>query len=98
VRGMAEAIMLAASLVAAPVAAQEAAAGRVTSSSVGDVGQRRAKAVAGVAPLARVNTRLQNRIEARLRTRVDRNQAPVMDSSSGYDVAARVISQTDSPR
>lgn len=93
-RRIAETVMLATLLTAVPASAQEAATGRVATSSVGEVGRRRTNAVAGVAPLARVNNRVRNRIESRLRTRIDRNQEPLTDSNNGYDAAARAISQT----
>ena len=93
-RRIAETVMLAAVLTAAPALAQEASTGRVATSSVGEVGQRRTNALAGVAPLARVNTRVRNRIESRLRTRIDRSQVPLTDSNAGYDAAAQATSQT----
>lgn len=90
---MAETVVLLASLTAAPASAQEASSGRVATSSVGEIGQRRTNAGDGVAPLDRVNTRVRNRIESRLQTRIDRSQKPLTDSNASYSAAAKATSQ-----
>lgn len=86
---------MALSLVAGAAAAQDTVTGRVARSSVGEAGQRRTQAVAGVAPMARLNTRIQNRIDARLATRIDRSQDTSPDATAGYDTAVRAVRQTD---
>ena len=91
----AAALALTLSLVAGVASAQDLVSGRVATSSAGEAGQRRTQAVAGVAPMARLNTRIQNRINSRLSTRIDRNQDTSLDDTAGYDTAVRAVRQTD---
>lgn len=92
---VASAATLALSLIAGVASAQNMVNGRVAMSSVGEVGQRRTQAVAGVAPMARLNTRIQNRVDARLATRIDRNRDASLDTMAGYDTAVRAVRQTE---
>lgn len=85
-----------------PVAAQVRPnqAGRVADSLVGEVGQRqtRERAVPGVNPIARLNTRVTNRIQSRLRTRIDRYYDPQLNSTDAFVAAEAEIRRAGSPR
>ena len=53
------------------------AAGRPAASAVGVTGQRQTReAVRGIEPMARINSRIPNRVRSRLRTRIDRDYDP----------------------
>lgn len=72
-----------------PAVAQKISGG-TGRSSVGQVGQRqtRDQNPAGIEPLARINNRLQNRVQSRQRNRIDRFYDPRVDVTSPFAVAA----------
>lgn len=80
-------------LLASPAwAAQEAAPqqGHVADSAIGEVGQRQTKSnsPAGIGPMGRVNRRVANRVQSRLRNRIDRYYDPRANTTSPFEVAA----------
>lgn len=79
-------------LLAAPVAAQQAVDGQVASSTAGQVGQRQTRdqvaAAQGRAPLARIDTRLRNRVQSRIRNRIDRGYMSGASPTATFDAAA----------
>lgn len=86
-------LLVAASAISQHVAAQDQS-GSVPKSSVGTIGQR--QTIPSVAPLARVNGRLENRVEARLRTRIDQTYDGDISGASRIAAAAvqaRIASQ-----
>jgi hypothetical protein len=63
--------------------------GRNASSSVGVVGQRQsAQAGVNVAPMGRVNVRIESRIQSRIASRIDRNYNPQPNSTTSFTTAA----------
>jgi hypothetical protein len=70
--------------------AQTEPTGRVAQSSVGQVGTRQTRedAATAINPLAATNGRLQNRIQSRLRTRIDRYYSSQANALSPFEVAA----------
>jgi hypothetical protein len=70
--------------------AQRAEAPQVATSSAGQAGRRetREEAATRINPLAAVNGRVQNRVQSRLRTRIDRFYAPDANTLSPFVVAA----------
>lgn len=75
-----------------PVAAQQAVGGQVASSVAGQAGQRQtrdqAAAAQGRAPLARIDTRLRNRVQSRIRNRIDRGYMSGASATDAFDAAA----------
>jgi hypothetical protein len=68
-----------------PITAQ----GQVSTSVVGQAGQRQTKeqAAEGITPTARIASRIQNRVQLRIRNRVDRNYDPLANAISPFKVA-----------
>ena len=73
----------------APAAARDEPVGQVTRSTVGQVGQRqtRAEMATGDAPTGRTNTRITNRVQSRIRNRIDRYYDPQVNAASPFAVA-----------
>ncbi|MEG8041221.1 hypothetical protein QP166_18480 [Sphingomonas sp. LR60] len=73
-RALAATALLTFACLAAGAAAAQSAAGRVSSSSAGKVGERRERAgVNGsVAAAQRIDFRIKNRVDSRINTRIDR--------------------------
>lgn len=64
------------------------ASGKVANSAAGRAGERQNKSsVAGILPTARVETRVANRVQARLRNRIDRYYDPQANAISPFKVA-----------
>lgn len=65
-------------------------AGHVKRPIVGDVGQRqtRSQAAGGVEPLLRLDDRVANRVQSRIRNRIDRYYDPQANAASPFTVAA----------
>lgn len=62
--------------------------GRVADTGVGEVGQRQTRdQTNGIKPMARLATRIQNRVQLRLSTRIDRDYDPQADATSLFSVA-----------
>jgi hypothetical protein len=65
--------------------------GEVARSSVGQVGQRQSRddvtREAGLAPMGRVNARIANRVQSRIRNRIDRFYSPQANAASPFAVA-----------
>lgn len=87
-------VLLAIGISASPAAAQGAvdhyqAGGQVARSSVGQIGQRetREKAAAKINPSVAVPGRIQNRVQSRLRTRIDKYYDPQANRLSPFIVA-----------
>lgn len=84
--------MLAAILVAGavPLAAQNGT-GQTATSTVGQTGQRQTRDQlaqdAGIEPLARIDSRIRNRAETRIRNRIDRYYDPQANTTSPFVVA-----------
>jgi hypothetical protein len=70
-----------------PVDTNQQKAGSVATSSVGTIGQRQG-AVASIKPMARLNTRIANRVQSRIRNRIDRFYNPQANATSPFEVAA----------
>ena len=81
---------------ATPLWAQDNEPGRVAESAVGEAGQRqrRDKEVGNIQPMARLNTRIINRVQTRLRNRVDRYYDPQANASSPFVVAEEQLRTT----
>lgn len=64
-------------------------AGRVASSSVGEVGQRQTseQAAPNAQPMARLDTRINNRVQNRIGNRIDRSYYQQGDAASSFTVA-----------
>lgn len=94
------ALLLFASMYGSAAQAQEQQAGQVAKSSAGQVGRRqtREEAAAKINPLAAVNGRLQNRVESRLRTRIDRYYDPQANTLSPFKVAGEETRIAGRPR
>lgn len=86
-------------LLAAPIAAQEAAGGRIAPSAVGRAGQRQtgAEARTDVTSVARVETRIQNRVQSRITNRIGPTYAPQTTILSPF-IAAEQQTRTTAPR
>ncbi len=76
-------------LTTAPVMAQEASAGSVATSAVGETGRRQTKeeGVAGIKPMTRIESRIMNRVQSRIRNRIDRYYDPQANAISPFAVA-----------
>lgn len=72
-----------------PALAQDAPAGRVADSAVGQAGQRqtRQQAFTTVVSTGRINSRIQNRVQSRVRSRIDRSYDPQANTASPFGVA-----------
>lgn len=79
--------------ISAPASAQDApvSAGRTAQSSVGTVGQRLTSTSTGdathIEPMARLDTRVSNRLRSRLRTRIDRDYVSATDPTNAFTEA-----------
>ena len=63
-------------------------ASRTADTSNGRAGQRQTRdTTAGIAPLKRLDTRVANRVQTRLRTRIDRYYEPQANATSPFKVA-----------
>ena len=80
----------------APAAAQEAPAGSVAQSAVGQAGQRqtRDQNTLHVDPLDRIDSRIANRVQSRLRNRIDRFYDPRANATSPFTVASEQAGTT----
>lgn len=64
-------------------------AGHVAASSVGTAGQRQnIQQMTNIKPMARLDTRIANRVESRIRNRIDRSYNPQANTTSPFKVAA----------
>ena len=65
-------------------------AGTVAISSVGTAGQRLepGQGSANIKPMARLNTRIANRVQSRVRNRIDRYYDPEANATSPFKIAA----------
>lgn len=73
--------------------------GRVARSSAGEVGQRQTREdVENVRPLARIDSRIANRVQSRLRTRIDRNYDLQGNTTSSFAVASDEAREAGRPR
>lgn len=72
----------------------------VATSSAGRAGERQVRGTldaAGIEPMARLDSRIANRVQSRLRSRIDRFYDPQANASSPFTVAseqARTTGQT----
>lgn len=77
--------------VAFPASAQQQqpSQGRAARSPVGEVGQRqtRQRPETGIAPMARIENRLDTRVPLRIRNRIDRDYDPQADPAARYRAA-----------
>lgn len=64
--------------------------GHVSDSAVGEIGQRqtRYQAAQGIAPRARIASRIQNRVQSRIQNRIDRNYSLQVDATSSLVAAS----------
>lgn len=78
-----------ATVLVAPAHAQQAEAGQTADSSVGQVGQRQTRETVAesIAPMARIDTRIRNRVQLRVDNRIGRNYDPQYGAASRIDVA-----------
>lgn len=72
-----------------PASAQDAPAGRVADSAVGQAGQRqtRDQASTNVVSTGRINGRIQNRVQSRVRSRIERNYGSQANAASPFEIA-----------
>jgi hypothetical protein len=77
-------------------------AARTPETGNGRIGQRQSRdAVArdtGIEPMARLQTRVANRVQSRLRNRIDRNYDPSANATSPFVVAGEQARRPQSPR
>jgi hypothetical protein len=85
-------LLLVAILSAYPAAAQQIGGGQTATSSVGQVGRRetRDEAATKINPLGASDGRIQNRVQSRLRTRIDRFYTPQSNALSPFLIAGEV--------
>ncbi|WP_156487328.1 hypothetical protein [Sphingomonas melonis] len=69
--------------------------GQTAASIAGRIGQRQTRdsTIAGIEPLARIDSRIQNRVESRIRTRIDRYYDPQANAVSPFVVAGERVKQ-----
>lgn len=83
----------------APSAAPETKPGEVAKSTVGQAGQRQQREdVAGVRPMARIDSRIQNRVQSRIRNRIDRDYDPQANAISPFEAAGERTRNAGRPR
>ena len=77
-----------------PAQAQQAAVATNLKSSVGETGRRleRGQVVDGIEPGGRINSRVANRVQLRLRNRIDRFYDPSANAASPFAVAGEQVS------
>lgn len=81
------------------VESRETRPGANAESSVGVVGQRRTSdTLAGIRPTARLASRIQNRVQLRLRTRIDRLYQSQIQPTSPFEVAEEEARAAGRPR
>lgn len=88
-------------LTTASAMAQETTGGHVADSAVGEAGQRQTRQqgiVAGIEPMARINSRIQNRVQSRIRNRIDRYYNPQANAASPFEVAGDQARKATGPR
>jgi hypothetical protein len=85
-------LLLIAPLFLHPAWAQQVSGGQTATSSAGQVGRRetREEAATKINPLAAVDGRVQNRIQSRLRTRIDRDYTPQSNTLLPFLIAGEV--------
>lgn len=70
--------------------------GKVANSAAGRAGERQNNlSVSGILPTARAQTRIANRVQARLRNRIDRYYDPQANSLSPFKVAGDTLKRTN---
>ncbi len=74
--------------------------GTVAGSTVGEAGRRqtRDQEIGGIKPLGRINSRIANRVQSRLRTRIDRNYDPQANAASPFEAASDQARTVTRPR
>lgn len=74
--------------------------GTVADSAVGQAGRRqtRDQEVGGIKPLGRINSRVANRVQSRLRTRIDRDYDPQANATSPFEAASDRARTVTRPR
>lgn len=86
----------------APLPPPPPPAARTPEAGNGRIGQRQTKdGVAretGIEPMARLQTRVANRVQSRLRNRIDRNYDPSANATSPFVVAGEQARRPQSPR
>lgn len=90
-------------LMAAPGWMAHAAAprqGSLARSTVGEAGQRQTKSNSptDIGPMGRLNSRVANRVQSRLRNRIDRYYDPRANTTSPFEVASERSTRIQSPR
>ncbi len=91
---------------AAPLPVQqplpETREGETARSIVGQAGQRQTREKvaqdAGIEPMARINGRIQNRAQTRIRNRIDRYYDPQANAASPFEVAGEQARSAGRPR
>lgn len=86
-------------LAAAPARSQQASGGKVANSTVGQVGQRQThgQPLAGIEPLARIDSRIENRVQSRIRNRIDQYYDPQANARSPFEVAGDKVRAAGHP-
>lgn len=75
--------------------ADQSSQGKAATSAVGRAGERQSRAsVVGIAPTARLQTRVANRVQTRLRSRIDRNYDPQANAISPFTVAGEGVKRS----
>lgn len=62
--------------------------GDIAASSVGTAGRRQEQGIANIRPMARLETRFANRVQSRIRNRIDRFYDPRANTVSPFKVAS----------
>lgn len=85
---------------AGAAAAQNVTGGQKAMSSAGEAGQRQTKeqGVEGIAPMARIDSRIRNRVQSRLSNRIDRNYDPQMTATTSVEAAGNQARAAGKPR
>lgn len=83
-----------------PTSAQDAQGGGTPVAATGKIGQRqtRAEAAPNIEPLGRLQTRVQNRVQLRLRNRIDRFYDPTGNATLPFEAASDQARITGRPR
>lgn len=74
--------------------------GSLAETAVGEVGQRQTKSHSptDIGPMGRLNSRVANRVQSRLRNRIDRYYDPRANTTSPFEVASERSTRVQSPR
>ena len=83
-----------------PSSVLERQRGSVVTSAAGEAGRRqtREQEIGGIKPIGRINSRIANRVQSRLRTRIDRYYDPQANAASPFKAASEEARTAGRPR